>query len=69
MKPYVCKKRNLLLYCTLSYIVELIGSDKVCLGTDYPFPLGELEPGKLIHSMQYSEQTEQITLSVSITSK
>lgn len=25
--------------------------DKVILGTDYPFPLGELEPGKLIDSM------------------
>ena len=22
------------------------------LGTDYPFPLGELEPGKLIESMK-----------------
>lgn len=26
--------------------------DKVILGTDYPFPLGELEPGKLIDSME-----------------
>lgn len=25
--------------------------DKVMLGTDYPFPLGELEPGSLIQSM------------------
>ncbi|MBN3324756.1 ACMSD decarboxylase, partial [Atractosteus spatula] len=25
--------------------------DKVMLGTDYPFPLGELEPGSLIESM------------------
>jgi len=25
--------------------------DKVMLGTDYPFPLGELEPGALIQSM------------------
>ncbi len=32
----------------LKYIVELMGEDKVCLGTDYPFPLGELTPGKLI---------------------
>jgi aminocarboxymuconate-semialdehyde decarboxylase len=40
----------------LDFIVDLIGEDKVCLGTDYPFPLGELEPGKLIHSMEYSDQ-------------
>jgi aminocarboxymuconate-semialdehyde decarboxylase len=35
----------------LKYLVDLIGADKVALGTDYPFPLGELEPGKLIESM------------------
>ena len=40
----------------LDYVVKLIGEDKVCLGTDYPFPLGELEPGKLIHSMKYSQE-------------
>ena len=32
----------------LKYIVDLVGADKVALGTDYPFPLGELSPGKLI---------------------
>ncbi|KJE88893.1 aminocarboxymuconate semialdehyde decarboxylase [Capsaspora owczarzaki ATCC 30864] len=35
----------------LRYLVKLIGVDKVALGTDYPFPLGELEPGKLIESI------------------
>lgn len=40
----------------LDYIVNLVGSDKVALGTDYPFPLGELEPGKLINSMPYSDK-------------
>lgn len=39
----------------LDYIVNLIGADKVALGTDYPFPLGELEPGKLINSMPFSD--------------
>jgi aminocarboxymuconate-semialdehyde decarboxylase len=29
------------------------------LGTDYPFPLGELEPGKLIESMQYGNGIKQ----------
>jgi aminocarboxymuconate-semialdehyde decarboxylase len=28
----------------------------VALGTDYPFPLGELEPGRLINSMPWSEE-------------
>jgi len=35
----------------LDYLIDLIGADKVALGTDYPFPLGELEPGKIIESM------------------
>ena len=32
----------------LRYLVDLFGKEKVCLGTDYPFPLGELSPGDLI---------------------
>ena len=34
----------------LRYNAQLLGSDKICLGTDYPFPLGELSPGKLIQT-------------------
>lgn len=37
----------------LRYLVDLAGADQVMLGTDYPFPLGELEPGRLIDSMDY----------------
>lgn len=36
---------------TLNYIIDLLGEESIMLGTDYPFPLGELEPGKLIESM------------------
>ncbi|XP_051998650.1 2-amino-3-carboxymuconate-6-semialdehyde decarboxylase [Xyrauchen texanus] len=36
---------------SLKLLTEVIGKDKVMLGTDYPFPLGELEPGALIESM------------------
>lgn len=43
----------------LDYIVDLVGEDKVCLGTDYPFPLGELEPGKLIQGMDYSDEKKE----------
>lgn len=39
----------------LDYVIELMGEDKIALGTDYPFPLGELEPGKLIDDQHYSE--------------
>ncbi len=47
----------------LEYLVELIGEDKVSLGTDYPFPLGELEPGKLIHSSSYPLNVKEKLLS------
>ena len=43
----------------LDYVVKLVGEDKVCLGTDYPFPLGELSPGELIEAMNYPEKTKQ----------
>lgn len=32
----------------LDFIMEVMGSDKICMGSDYPFPLGEHHPGKLI---------------------
>ena len=42
----------------LKYIINLVGEDKVALGTDYPFPLGEHEPGKLIKSIGLEKSTE-----------
>lgn len=35
----------------LKYLVDLVGDEKIVLGSDYPFPLGEHHPGKLIESM------------------
>jgi aminocarboxymuconate-semialdehyde decarboxylase len=43
----------------LDYLVGLVGADRVMLGTDYPFPLGELEPGKLIASMPYDDSIKE----------
>lgn len=36
----------------LKYLVSTLGEDNVVLGTDYPFPLGEHHPGKLIESVE-----------------
>lgn len=33
------------------YVLEMQGSRKITLGTDYPFPLGDLEVGKFIEDM------------------
>lgn len=38
----------------------LLFQDKVMLGTDYPFPLGELEPGTLIESMREFDGTLKV---------
>ena len=35
----------------LRYLIELMGAERVALGSDYPFPLGEDRPGELIASL------------------
>jgi aminocarboxymuconate-semialdehyde decarboxylase len=35
----------------LKLLLRLFGAQRVALGTDYPFPLGEAESGKLIESI------------------
>ncbi len=32
-------------------LIDLIGPERIALGSDYPFPLGEAEPGKLVDSL------------------
>lgn len=36
----------------LRYLIQLVGVNRVALGSDYPFPLGETVPGQLIDSMR-----------------
>jgi aminocarboxymuconate-semialdehyde decarboxylase len=40
----------------LKYILKMQGSNRVCLGTDYPFPLGDLEIGKFIEESDLSKE-------------
>jgi aminocarboxymuconate-semialdehyde decarboxylase len=40
----------------LEHLVEFMGEDNVCLGSDYPFPLGEHKPGKLIEKMDFGKK-------------
>ncbi|NDD29288.1 MAG: amidohydrolase [Proteobacteria bacterium] len=42
----------------LRYLVEQFGSDRVALGSDYPFPLGETRPGELIISCAFAPEVE-----------
>jgi aminocarboxymuconate-semialdehyde decarboxylase len=41
----------------LRYLVDLMGADRIALGSDYPFPLGESRPGALIDSCGFPEKT------------
>ncbi len=47
----------------LDFIVKMFGASKVALGSDYPFPLGENEPGQLIKSMPFDNKTKELLLS------
>lgn len=47
----------------LNYVIKTLGKDKICCGSDYPFPLGEHHPGKLIESMGYEKPLEAALLS------
>ena len=43
----------------MKYIIDVMGEDKICLGSDYPFPLGEQVPGKLIGEMDLSKELQE----------
>jgi len=41
----------------MEYILKLQGSKRICLGSDYPFPLGDLEIGHFLTEMNLPEST------------
>jgi aminocarboxymuconate-semialdehyde decarboxylase len=41
----------------LRYMLDLMGPERIALGTDYPFPLGESRPGELIESVALDTPT------------
>jgi aminocarboxymuconate-semialdehyde decarboxylase len=43
----------------LEYLLDTVGVSQVVLGTDYPFPLGEQAPGKLIDSLNLAAADAQ----------
>lgn len=42
----------------LEYVLELVGPNKVTLGSDYPFPLGDLTIGQFIEDSDLPEETK-----------
>ena len=47
----------------LRLLLNLFGPQRVALGSDYPFPLGEAHPGKLFDSMKLSIKEKKQVLS------
>jgi aminocarboxymuconate-semialdehyde decarboxylase len=43
----------------LEFLKKKFGANRICLGTDYPFPLGELEPGQLIASGAFTKDEKE----------
>jgi aminocarboxymuconate-semialdehyde decarboxylase len=43
---------------TLQFLVEVMGADRVLLGSDYPFPLGEARAGALIRESRSSPEVK-----------
>ncbi len=44
----------------LRHLIRMVGAERIALGSDYPFPLGEEIPGQLIESLDdLSEATRQ----------
>ena len=44
---------------TMSFLIDTLGENQIALGSDYPFPLGEHHPGKLIEGMDLPDSTKQ----------
>src|SRR5207244_3727748 len=47
----------------LKMLIKLFGAERVALGSDYPFPLGETKPGRLVESMKLSAKDRAQLLS------
>lgn len=47
----------------LKFLVEKMGADRVMLGSDSPFPLGERPVGEVVRNLQESDQKKQSILS------
>jgi aminocarboxymuconate-semialdehyde decarboxylase len=47
---------------SLEYLISLVGPSQIAMGSDYPFPLGELDPGKIIYEMDLDDNVKATLL-------
>lgn len=43
----------------LRYLIDVMGTDRVMFGTDYPFPLGEQEPGSILGRLELPDHARR----------
>jgi aminocarboxymuconate-semialdehyde decarboxylase len=43
----------------LEYVLKMVGSKRITLGSDYPFPLGDMEIGKYIDEMELPKKVKE----------
>lgn len=43
----------------MKLIIKVMGADNICMGSDYPFPLGEHHPGLLIEQMNFTDDLKE----------
>lgn len=43
----------------LEYVIKMVGAKRITLGSDYPFPLGDLEIGKFIEDADFPKKTKE----------
>jgi aminocarboxymuconate-semialdehyde decarboxylase len=46
----------------LQYVIDMVGADKIMQGSDYPFPLGEANPGELVRTAPISEKEKNLIM-------
>jgi len=39
---------------TLRYLADIVGADRIMMGSDMPFPIGDLAPNKIIEATEFS---------------
>jgi aminocarboxymuconate-semialdehyde decarboxylase len=44
----------------LRYVIDMVGIERVTLGSDYPFPLGDLTIGSLIEELELSDKDKKM---------
>jgi aminocarboxymuconate-semialdehyde decarboxylase len=47
---------------TLAFLVGKVGAGRVVLGSDYPFPIGDLAPCKIVHDAPFSDADRRLIL-------